>query len=112
MNALLLSMVGLIMCRITPALILVIIGIAFGCIFGAVVFPLSIPLVFGKKDYRAIMGPCGALVSLGGVRGPVLAGKAYDMMGSYNLFYIVASVITVLVIAVMYRILPDKEHQF
>ena len=109
---LLLSMIGLIFCRIMPALILVIIGIAFGCIFGAVVFPLSIPLVFGKKDYRAIMGPYSALISMGGAFGPVLAGKFYDMTGSYNLFYIIASVITVLVIAVLFRILPDKAHQF
>ena len=110
--SLVLAMAGLIFCRTAPALILIVIGVAFGCIFGAVVFPLSIPLVFGKKDYRAIMGPYSALISLGGVIGPVLAGRFYDMMGSYNLFYIAALVATALVIAVMFRIMPDKAHQF
>ncbi|MBR2990407.1 MAG: MFS transporter [Solobacterium sp.] len=106
------AMTGLLFCRVMPALLLVIIGVGFGCVFGAVVFPLSIPLVFGKKDYRLIMGPLGALISLGGVVGPTLAGKVYDMTGTYQMFYLVSLFIMAAVVLIMFRILPKKEDQF
>ena len=91
---------------------LICIGIGFGFIFGAVVFPLSIPLVFGKKDYRAIMGPYASLISLGGVFGPIVFGRIYDMTGSYNPGYVFNLVIVGIVILVMLRILPNRNDQF
>ncbi len=108
-----LACAGLLLCKsFLPSLVLTVLGIAFGCIFGAVVFPLSIPLIFGKKDYRAIMGPYAALISLGGVFGPTIAGKIYDVFGSYSLFYIADAVIMLGVVVLMYRVLPAKDRQF
>ncbi len=110
--SLLFALVGLYFCRFLPALLLVLFGNTFGCIFGAVVLPLTIPAVFGKKDYRAIMGPLAALLSLGGVIGPIFSGRIYDMYGSYNPAYIIAGIILIGVILILWKILPDKEHQY
>ena len=110
--ALFLATLGLLFCRVPAALVLICIGIGFGFIFGAVVFPLSIPLIFGKKDYRAIMGPYASLISLGGVFGPIVFGRIYDMTGSYNPGYVFNLVIVGIVILVMLRILPNRNDQF
>ncbi len=107
-----LALVGMLLCRNMFALVLLALGVGFGCIFGAVVYPLSVPLIFGRKDYRAIVGPLSALVSLGGVIGPVLAGRIYDMTGSYNPCYLGALVIMIIVILVLLRLLPGKDEQY
>ena len=107
-----LALLGLWMCNLTPMLALVVLGIAFGCIFGAVVFPMSIPGIFGKKDYRAIMGPYSRMISLGGVFAPIFSGRMYDTFGSYDIAYIVCLVIMAAVIAVLWLKLPKKDQQF
>ncbi|MBR2594907.1 MAG: hypothetical protein IKE06_01130, partial [Solobacterium sp.] len=78
----------------------------------AVVFPLSIPLIFGKKDYRSIMGPYASLISMGGVFGPVIFGRVYDMTGSYNPAYIFNLIAVGAVILIMFRLLPNRNDQF
>ncbi|MBR2845890.1 MAG: MFS transporter [Solobacterium sp.] len=104
--------VGMRFCTFTPALALIVAGVGFGCIFGAVVYPLTVPLVFGKKDYRAIIGPASALFSLGGIIGPLFAGKVYDMTGSYDLCYTIDIIVMLAVIAVILKVLPSKDKQF
>ena len=106
------ALLGLWMCRIPAMLALVILGLAFGCIFGAVVFPMSIPGIFGKKDYRAIMGPYSAMISLGGVFAPIFSGRIYDSFSSYDPAYIVCLVIMTAVILVLRKSLPGKKEQF
>ena len=107
-----LATLGLLLCRIPAALLLIVVGIGFGFIFGAVVFPLSIPLIFGKKDYRSIMGPYASLISMGGVFGPVIFGRVYDMTGSYNPAYIFNLIAVGAVILIMFRLLPNRNDQF
>ena len=107
-----LALLGLWMCRLTPMLVLVVLGIAFGCIFGAVVFPMSIPGIFGKKDYRAIMGPYSRMISLGGVFAPIFSGRMYDTFGSYDIAYMVCLAIMTAVIVVLWLKLPKKDQQF
>jgi predicted MFS family arabinose efflux permease len=46
----------------------------------------------GLKNYGAIFGFMGSLIAIGGALGPFLAGLAYDLTGSYNLFVIVGMV--------------------
>ncbi|MCR5450056.1 MAG: MFS transporter [Solobacterium sp.] len=104
--------VGMRFCTFAPALALIVAGVGFGCIFGAVVYPLTVPLVFGKKDYRAIIGPASALFSLGGIIGPLFAGKVYDMTGAYDLCYTIDIIVMLAVIAVILKVLPSKDQQF
>ncbi len=104
--------VGMRFCTFTPALALIVAGVGFGCIFGAVVYPLTIPLVFGKRDYRAIIGPASALFSLGGIIGPLFAGKVYDMTGSYDLCYTIDIIVMLTVIAIILKVLPSKDQHF
>ena len=104
--------IGMRFCTFLPALGLVIVGVGFGCIFGAVVFPLTIPLVFGKKEYRSIIGPYSALFSFGGIIGPVVAGKTYDLTGAYDLCYTIDIIIMIIIIAVILKVLPSKDKQF
>ena len=104
--------VGMRFCTFVPALALIVAGVGFGCIFGAVVYPLTIPLVFGKRDYQAIIGPASALFSLGGIIGPLFAGKVYDMTGAYDLCYTIDIIVMLTVIAIILKVLPSKDQQF
>ncbi len=100
---------GMRFCTFRPALALIIAGVGFGCIFGAVVYPLSVPLIFGKRDYRRIIAPCSALFSFGGIIGPVFAGRIYDMTGAYDLCYTIDIIVMIIVIAVILKVLPAKD---
>ena len=102
---------GMRFCTFTPALGLIIIGVGFGCLFSAVIFPLTVPLVFGKKDYRTITGICSALFSFGGIIGPIAAGKTYDLTGSYDLCFTIDIIILAAVFAVVFKVLPAKDRQ-
>lgn len=108
---LLLGMVGMLFCRYVPMLIFLVLGVAFGAIFGAVVYPLTIPKVFGRKEYRAILGPFSALNSFGGVLGPLFAGKIFDLTGSYDPCFRIDIVILAVIILIMFRILPSREQE-
>ena len=103
---------GLVLAKMPLGLVLTVLGIGNGCIFGAVVFPLSTPLVFGKRDYHSIIGPVSALVSLGGVIGPTLGGYMFDVTGSYDSFYYICAGILLVSALVMSRLLPNKQEQF
>lgn len=104
--------VCLLLCRWMIALIVMALLMGFGVIFGAVVFPLSLPLIFGNKEYAKLIGPFSSLISLGGMIGPILAGKIYDMLGSYNLAYQISLGILTVVMIISWRILPNQKNQF
>lgn len=109
---LLASQIGLLIAGKTPfGFILVFAGLLFGVVYGTVCIPLAIPLIFGKRDYKAIMGFLAAMVSFGGALGPIFAGAIYDSCGSYNPAYVIFSVIMAVIIVRTYAQLPDKAHQ-
>ena len=109
---LLASQIGLLIAGKTPfGFILVFAGLLFGVVYGTVCIPLAIPLIFGKRDYKAIMGFLAAMVSFGGALGPIFAGAIYDSCGSYNPAYVIFSVIMAIIILRTYAQLPDKAHQ-
>ena len=111
-TSLLASQIGLLIAGKTRlGFVLVFFGMLFGLVYGAVCFPLAIPHIFGKKDYKAIMGPIAAAVSFGGAIGPILAGAIYDRCGSYNPAYIICGIIMAVVILRTVKELPDKSHQ-
>ncbi len=109
---LLLGMMGMLYCRYLPMLIFLVLGVAFGAIFSAVVYPLTIPKVFGRREYRAILGPFTALMSFGGVLGPLFAGKIFDLTGSYDPCFRTDIIVLAVIILIMTRILPSRAKEF
>ena len=102
--------IGLLITGSTPiGFALVLMGLLFGVIYGAVVFPLSVPIIFGKKDYKAIIGPLSAMISLGGVIAPIFSAKVYDITGSYGPAYVINAVIMTLVTLYLFKNLSKNQ---
>lgn len=68
---------------------------AFAAAFPGVFVPILVMLLFGVRDYTAILGPAMALMPAGMAIGTPLWGMAVDVGGSYNLALIVSAVGTV-----------------
>ena len=79
-----LGLLGMIFCRVTPALGLIILGVGLGCAFGTVGPPIVVMNVFGKRDYSAIVGVFISFVNIGGAIAPTVNGTVYDLAGSYT----------------------------
>lgn len=92
-----LGLIGMIFCQVKPALILIVLGIGFGCSFGTVGNPIVVQNVFGKKDFGAIMGIFTACNSIGGAISPTANGSAFDMFGSYRPSFMVWAAMIVVV---------------
>ena len=66
--------------------------------------PLVVGKYFGTRVMATLMGAAAFVIGLGGAFGPWLAGKIYDVTGSYNLAFIIgaaaagASLFTVLML--------------
>lgn len=57
---------------------------AFAATLPGVLFPLVVMLVFGMRDYGAILAPSSAMVPLGFALGTPLWGAALDLTGRYD----------------------------
>jgi predicted MFS family arabinose efflux permease len=79
-----LGLLGMIFCRVTPALGLIILGVGLGCAFGTVGPPIVVMNVFGKRDYSAIVGVFISFGNIGGAIAPTVNGTVYDLAGSYT----------------------------
>ena len=55
---------------------------------GAVVVPLLIGEYFGLRAFGKILGVITISATLGAATGPVLTGRIFDVMGSYDLAFI------------------------
>lgn len=91
-----LGAVGMLTATFKPSLILVLIGASLGAAFGSVAVPLIIQHVFGPRDYASIFGVMSGITGLIGATYPMVTGFVFDTMGSYNLCYIVAAVLSVI----------------
>ena len=67
-----------------PAFVIVF-GLALGG--GAVVVPLLIGECFGLRAFGKILGVITISATLGAATGPVLTGRIFDVMGSYDLAF-------------------------
>ena len=103
------SLVGLLLSRHLVALPLIILGIGLGSSFSAVCFPLTVPAVFGRRDYRAILGIISAVQALGGAMAPTVAGWVFDTFGSYNPAFVACAAIMVVITAVLWVFLPNQR---
>jgi OFA family oxalate/formate antiporter-like MFS transporter len=59
------------------------------------VYPSAISDMFGKKNFGLNYGILFSAWGLGGVAGPLLAGKVVDIFGSYTSAYIIASALSI-----------------
>ena len=103
------SLIGLLLSRHMLALPLIVLGIGLGSSFGAVCFPLTVPAVFGKKDYRSILGIISAIQAMGGAMAPTVAGFVFDQFGSYNPAFIVCAVIMAFITLLLWFVLPSQK---
>ena len=68
---------------------------AFGAALPGVLIPILVMLLFGLRDYAAILGPAMAMLPAGIAIGTPLWGVAYDVTGSYTVALVVAAVLSV-----------------
>ena len=103
-----LGTVGLYFGQFMPSLALVIVGVAFGCSFGAVCYPIALPIIFGSRAYRGIIGILSAALSLGSIFSPIVTGYIFDHYGSYNLAFIFCIIVMVIVTALQPLVFKKK----
>ena len=69
---------------------------AFGAALPGVLIPMIVMLMFGLRDYAAILGPAMAMLPAGIAIGTPLWGVAYDLTGSYTLALIVGAALSLI----------------
>lgn len=88
-----LGLMGMLFCKVTPLLGLIVLGIGFGCAFGTVGNPIVVQNVFGKRDFAAIMGLYTAFCNIGSAIAPTANGAVFDFFGSYRPAYVVLAAV-------------------
>lgn len=78
------ALVGALMAPFLPGVALIVIGTGLGGAFGNVAHPIIAQIVYGNRDYGAILGMISAFANIGGMLTPVLVGGSYDALGSYK----------------------------
>ena len=105
----LIGIAAMIFCRIGVMLPLIVLGVGFGCSFGAVCMPIITANIFGMKEYNSIYGVLTSATNLGAALAPVISGRVYDVSGSYTPIYVVCLFITAVGLAVLIKVLPNKD---
>lgn len=101
--------VAMIFCKNPIALVIIILGVCFGCSFNAICMPIITQNIFGMKDYNSIYSKLTAATGLGSALAPVISGRVYDTYGSYIPSYIGAAVLTLISIFILRFSLPKKD---
>ncbi len=70
-------------------------AIIFGYFFGGIVSaePLIISELFGLKSHGTIFGALAIVIGTGGAIGPIVAGNLFDATGSYQLAFILSTIL-------------------
>lgn len=79
-----LGFVGMLLVPFRPAIGLIVLGCGVGGAFGAVATPILTEIMFGRKEFGAIVGAITAFGNIGAMVGPVAVSSVYDMTGSYK----------------------------
>ena len=106
LQALNMAFFGLFTTTGTLAIGVIIAGLCYGATFS--VFPATTADFYGLKNMGANYGLIFTAWGLGGVIGPLAAGKIFDMTGSYNKAYIVSLVL--LLIAALFTFTFKKPN--
>ena len=104
----LLAIVGLIFAEYTWALLVVIIFAGLGSAYATIANSVLTVELFGKKDYKAILGFLSAIAAIGSVVGPIITGVLYDASGNYYSSYQVLIVFG-LIATLLYWIIFTKK---
>ena len=83
-GAMLLGFVGMLLVPFRPAIGLIVLGCGVGGAFGAVATPILTEIMFGRKEFGAIIGSITAFGNIGAMVGPVAVSSIYDVTGSYK----------------------------
>lgn len=86
----------------------------FGFAYGGIV-ALESPAVaelFGLKAHGALMGiiMCGAMV--GGAAGALLAGRVFDVFGTYRIAYLICTVLSVAALTILLFLRPVRQEKY
>ncbi len=79
-----LTLAGALAVPFKPALALIVAGAGLGGGFGMVATPLIAQMVYGRRDYGAILGRFSAFACAGSMAAPLFINRAYDRFGSYK----------------------------
>lgn len=105
------ALVGLVGCyfaQFPPALALIAAGAGLGCAFGSVAHPIITQIVYGRKDYSAILGVIQASSNAGGIFTFMLSGWAYDTFHSYRPAYL-AAIVTISLTTLCYQVIFPRD---
>lgn len=75
---------GALLAPFLPGVALIVIGVGLGGAFGNVAHPIIAQILYGNRDYGAILGMILAFTNVGGMLTPILVGGSYDALGSYK----------------------------
>lgn len=101
--------------RFGPRLVVTAGGCFFGFGYGGL-FVLESPIVaklFGLSAHGAIMGSIGVSYMISGALGPVLAGRIFDITGSYQTAFLISAAASViaLILALLLRLDGKKRER-
>jgi MFS family permease len=85
-------------------------GFAHGALF--VVVPPTIAEYFGLRDHASLFGIVIFCGTIGGAIGPILAGAAFDLTGSYNIAFATLFVLIALSSIVALTLPAIKKFNF
>jgi len=93
-----------------PAVVLFIVAFGLGIGGGAVVVPLLVGECFGLRSFSKILGVVMISAAFGAATGPVLAGRIFDVTGSYGVaFRINAAVFLVAAALIQFLRRPQSQ---
>lgn len=102
------GLVGALLVPFKPALAMIMIGTGLGGAFGSVANPIITQIVYGPREYSAILGVVTAGSNVGAMIAPLLVGSAYDLLGSYKPAF-AAMLAIMFCIFIVYQFIFKKE---
>ena len=88
-------------------LVVAVFGFAYGG-FDALISPIVAEL-FGLSSHGVILGSLAVGATIGGAIGPVLAGRIFDVTGSYNLAFLICAVTSIIALALVLLLTPASS---
>ncbi len=80
--------------------VIIVAGAALGCAAGSVAYPLLTKSVLGDREFVVLNGIVMAVGSLGGTVCPIVNNAIYDRVKSYRPGFVIAVILTVVLLAI------------
>lgn len=104
------GLLALILARYSLALIAIIICLGLGVAFVTIANPIITHKLFGFKDYSSINGILAAAASGGSVISPIMSGYFYDKTNSYNIYFMILVILSLIVTLLFYFTLSNGKQ--